>query len=284
MCFHQAVQKVLSSFFNKKFSHHAFTVGVNFCEEENLNMKNKQKILFQFILIFSIFISINTCFSQSNKLLTDEFKFKEINNIDDLKSLSALDSNKKMIDIGEKIKGVVLDLRYATTNNFMHRKMYPENTCFSFLRLPVLSALAQVQNSLKKKGLGIKIFDAYRPFEVTKQFWELVHDEKYVANPAKGSGHNRGTSVDLTLIILPTKVELNMGTNFDNFSDSAHHSFYNFGEKILNNRKLLKETMEHFGFTALETEWWHYSWNDAEKFEVLNISFQELKKINNTIL
>ena len=106
----------------------------------------------------------------------------------------------------------------------------------------------------------------------------MVHDDRYVANPAKVSGHNRGITVDLTIIDLKTKQELDMGTGFDNFTDSAHQSFTALSETILANRTLLKETMIRFGFKPLETEWWHYSWPNPERFEILNLSFEKLKK------
>jgi zinc D-Ala-D-Ala dipeptidase len=187
------------------------------------------------------------------------------------------DSNQRMIDIQKSIPGIVLDLRYASTDNFMHRIMYPEQPTYTFLRLPAAKALANVQKELNEKGLGLKIFDAYRPYSVTEKFWELVHDDRYVADPKKGSGHNRGIAVDLTIIDLKTKQELKMPTGFDNFTDSAHHDFNNLPDNILNNRKLLKETMEKYGFTAFPTEWWHYSLPDPEKYEVLNLSFQQLE-------
>jgi len=127
-------------------------------------------------------------------------------------------------------------------------------------------------------GYGLKIYDAYRPYSVTKKFWDLVHDERYVANPAKGSGHNRGIAADLTIIDLKTKKELKMPTGFDNFTDSAHHDFVNLPGDILKNRKLLKETMEKYGFLEFATEWWHYSLPEPEKYDVLDLSFGELKK------
>lgn len=127
-------------------------------------------------------------------------------------------------------------------------------------------------------GLGLKIFDAYRPYAVTEKFWELVHDERYVANPANGSGHNRGTSLDLTIIYLENGQELNMGTGFDNFTDTAHHSFTNLPESILQNRMLLKSLMEQNGFKALETEWWHYSLPNSKQYELLNLSFKKLSR------
>ncbi|MCB0742038.1 MAG: M15 family metallopeptidase, partial [Chitinophagaceae bacterium] len=173
----------------------------------------------------------------------------------------------------------VYDLRYATLNNFMQRRMYPKKTAITFLRKPAALALQQVQKSLLKKGLGLKIFDAYRPYAVTVKFWELVHDERYVANPKNGSGHNRGVAVDLTIIDKKTNKELNMGTGFDNFTDSAHQAFNQLPEAILQNRKLLKTTMEQYGFKAYENEWWHYSWSDSIHYEILDLPFKKLKKI-----
>jgi len=188
------------------------------------------------------------------------------------------DSVKRMIELKSFIPGIVYDLRYATVKNFMHRLMYPENTTVTFLRLPAAVALQKVQKELIENGLGLKIFDAYRPYSVTVRFWELVHDERYVANPSKGSGHNRGIAVDLTIINLKTREELDMGTGFDNFTDTAHQSFTDLPEEILQNRGLLRSTMEKYGFKALETEWWHFSLINGSKFEILDIDFKKLKK------
>ena len=173
---------------------------------------------------------------------------------------------------------LIYDLRYASTNNFMQRIMYPDHNGKTFLRKPVADALTKVQEELNRMGLGLKIFDAYRPFAVTVKFWELVKDERYVANPAKGSGHNRGVAVDLTIIDLKTLAELNMGTGFDNFTDTAHHTFTALPEEVLHNRLLLKSIMEKYGFVALESEWWHYYLANGNRFELLDISFEKLKK------
>src|SRR3954471_14476513 len=178
------------------------------------------------------------------------------------------DSNKTMISLKSFIPSVGIELRYATKNNFVHRRMYCGKTKDTYLRLPVAKALLHVQQELNTKGRGIKLFDAYRPYSVTEKFWELVHDERYVADPKKGSDHNRGIAVDLTIIDLKTRKELDMGTGFDNFTDSAHHDFTALPSIVLANRKLLKETMKKYGFKLLETEWWHYSWPDSEKYEV----------------
>ncbi|MBC7875267.1 MAG: M15 family metallopeptidase [Ferruginibacter sp.] len=188
------------------------------------------------------------------------------------------DSSKKMVELKSLVPGIVYDLRYATVNNFMRRLMYPAGTTSAFLRLPAVKSLQKVQQELNSKGLGLKIYDAYRPYSVTVKFWELVKDERYVANPSKGSGHNRGIAVDLTIINLSTGKELNMGTGFDNFTDSAHHSFSGLPEESLQNRVLLKSTMDKNGFKAYSEEWWHYSLPDAGKFEILDIDFKKLKK------
>ncbi|MBK5271832.1 MAG: M15 family metallopeptidase, partial [Bacteroidia bacterium] len=148
----------------------------------------------------------------------------------------------------------------------------------TFLRQPVVAALQKVQQELNEKGLGLKIFDAYRPYSVTRKFWELVHDERFVANPSKGSGHNRGIAVDLTIINLKTGEELNMGTGFDNFTDTAHQEFTDLPEEILQNRRLLITNMEKYGFYPLITEWWHFFLKDGEKYEVLDIDFKKLKQ------
>ena len=188
------------------------------------------------------------------------------------------DSSKKMIELKSLIPNLRYDLRYATANNFMHRRMYTPPTRHTFLRSPAAQALAAVQQDLNGRGYGLKIFDAYRPYSVTVSFWELVKDERYVANPSKGSGHNRGLAVDLTVIDLKTGKELDMGTGFDNFTDTAHQNFTNLPEAVLQNRQLLKTTMQKHGFTPFETEWWHYYWPNDKDYAVLDIPFALLRK------
>ena len=184
---------------------------------------------------------------------------------------------KQMIDVKSQIPSIALDLRYASTNNFMHEQLYPLiNT--TFLRKSVADSLEVAQKQFIEMGFGLKIFDAYRPYSVTIKMWEPVQDDRYAADPKKGSGHNRGIAVDLTVINLTTKQELDMGTNFDNFSDTAHHAFTNLPEDVLQNRLLLKNIMEQHGFKALDTEWWHYSFANAKDFELLDISFKDLNK------
>ena len=223
-------------------------------------------------IIYAVFIIANI------QLCTIAFgQVKPVKKLKIFEQLVQADSMQGMIEIKTLVPGIVYDLRYATNNNFTHKKLY-ENGKQTFLRLPVASALQKVQYDLTQRGYGLKIFDAYRPYAVTKKMWDLIHDERYVANPLKGSGHNRGLAVDLTIINLKDGSELNMGTGFDNFTDTAHQTFKNLPEDVLANRKFLKEIMEKYGFKALETEWWHYSWPNDRNYEVLDIDFKKLMK------
>ena len=187
------------------------------------------------------------------------------------------DSNKQMVNLIKVIPGLVLDLKYATKNNFMHQKLYPPVRT-TFLRKPAADSLKKVVEELKKQHLAIKIFDAYRPYSITEKMWEKVKDDRYAADPSKGSGHNRGAAVDLTLIDLNTKKELPMGTGFDNFSDTAHIDFTDLPKNVLNNRNILRKIMEKYGFIQLTTEWWHYYLPNSSSYELLDLSFSDLKK------
>ena len=225
------------------------------------------------ILFFSTFFLLHTAAQQieyTRLPITDKWE--------DYKQQVKDDSTKRMVELKTMIPGIQYELRYATINNFMNRLMYPAGTNTTFLRVPAVKALQKVQRELNEKGYGLKIFDAYRPYAVTVKFWELVKDERYVANPSKGSGHNRGIAVDLTIVNLQSGKPLEMGTGFDNFSDSAHHTFTHLSEEILQNRQLLKTTMAKYGFNAYNDEWWHYSFADGAKFEILDIDFKKMNK------
>ncbi|MCW3090793.1 MAG: peptidase [Ferruginibacter sp.] len=187
------------------------------------------------------------------------------------------DPAKEMVDIKTMVPKITFDLRYSQNNNFTKVKLYPTLKT-SFLRRPVAISVAAVQNELRQQGLGLKIFDAYRPYSVTEKMWLIVKDDRYAADPKNGSGHNRGIAVDLTIINMKTKMELNMGTDFDNFSDTAHHIFSSLPAEVLQNRLLLRRLMEKNGFKPLETEWWHYSYADGTAFELMDISFETLEK------
>jgi len=182
--------------------------------------------------------------------------------------------DKKLVEIKKYIPGIALDIRYATTNNFAHHQMYPQARAFA--RLPVVLALKQVEAALKLQGLGLKIFDAYRPYAVTVKFYELIKDTDFVADPAKGSKHNRGCAIDLTIIELKTGKELDMPTSFDSFSKKAASNYIDLPKQEIADRALLKNVMQAHGFTELPTEWWHFDYNGWKNYELLDVPFSAL--------
>ena len=182
--------------------------------------------------------------------------------------------DKQLVEIKQYIPQIVLDIRYATTNNFMHRRMYQQPKAYA--RLPVVKALQQVEADLRTRGLGLKIYDAYRPYSVTVKFYEMASDTNFVANPRKGSKHNRGCAIDLSLIDLKTGKELDMPTGFDSFSKKAAANYPAITKLQLANRELLKNTMQAHGFKVLKTEWWHYDFDGWPQYELLDIPFSAL--------
>lgn len=167
---------------------------------------------------------------------------------------------------------IATDVRYATENNFMREILYPSSKVF--LRKIVAERLKEINTYLKKNhNLRLKIYDGYRPLSVQKKMWKRLPDDRYVANPSKGSRHNRGAAVDLTLID-ENGNELDMGTGYDDFSNKAHWSYKKFPPEVLKNRNLLKEVMTKFGFETITSEWWHYDFKGWSKFSILD---QEIK-------
>lgn len=165
----------------------------------------------------------------------------------------------------------VYDMRYATENNFLHKKVYSCADCV--IREEVADALIKANNEFKKQGCVIKFYDCYRPLAVQRIMWEVYPDARYVANPATGSIHNRGGAVDITLVN-SNGIELDMGTGFDHFGEEAHHAYIKLDSAVLSNRKLLKQGMESFGFSAIKTEWWHYNFGDSKKYSVSNFQVE----------
>lgn len=167
--------------------------------------------------------------------------------------------------------GFAYDLRYATKNNFLKEKVYECAECYT--RLKTVKALLAANEDFKKEGVKIKFYDCYRPNSVQYKMWKIVPNPQYVANPKKGSIHNKGGAVDITLVTLKGK-ELNMGTDFDFFGKRAYHDNTDLPQEILDNRKLLKETMGKHGFWSTRTEWWHYNLQGAHKDPVANFNWE----------
>ena len=176
--------------------------------------------------------------------------------------------NSGFIEVKKLDPSIRIDIRYATDSNFTHQKLYPVAKCY--LRLEAAESLRAVQRDLKKIGLGLKVLDGYRPLSVQEKMWKILPDTNYVANPAVGSRHNRGTAVDVTLVD-SLGHELQMPTGFDNFTDMAHRDYMNLPENVIKNRELLDQLMERHGFVGLSTEWWHFDLKDWKKYPVENL-------------
>ena len=155
--------------------------------------------------------------------------------------------------------GITIDIKYATKDNFTKKVIYPCGRCY--LRPEVADKIVKAHEWLQKKhGLGLKMFDCYRPRPAQQRLWDVVPDPDYVTPPAKGSMHNRGLAVDLTLVDAKGK-ELDMGTPYDFFGKEAHTDNTSLPAEVLKNRNLLKQALTAQGFSGIRTEWWHFSLN-----------------------
>ncbi len=178
-----------------------------------------------------------------------------------------------MIDIQQVNPRIHIDVRYATADNFMKEALYPEARCL--LRREVAAKLSRVQERLEAQGLGLKLFDGYRPLSVQKKMWARFPIDGFIANPAKGSNHNRGAAVDLTLVDSSGQ-ELPMPSAYDEFSERSHRDYAGGTPEETKNRKILRDTMEEEGFTGLTTEWWHFDAQDAKSFPLLDLPFSSV--------
>ena len=184
---------------------------------------------------------------------------------------------KELVELKNVIPGIVLDIRYATENNFTGAKVY--NLARAYARKPVAEALKKAQADFNQLGYGIKIYDGYRPYSATVKFYEIMKgDTTYVANPYKGSRHNRGCALDMTLIDLKTKQELKMPSGYDAPVKESWPSTPVNDPVVRKNRDTLISVMEKNGFKVYVTEWWHFDFIGWEKFEVMNIDFEEFEK------
>ncbi|MCA1624465.1 MAG: M15 family metallopeptidase [Acidobacteria bacterium] len=190
------------------------------------------------------------------------------------------EANKREADLVELIsldKTIKLDIRYARTDNFIGKAVYAEAR--AFLQKPAAKALLRVHKKLKKYGLGLVIFDGYRPWLVTKLFWEVTPEDKrkFVANPKTGSKHNRGCAVDLSMFDLKTGKLVEMPTDYDDFTDKASPNYEGATETQKKNRDLLRKMMEAEGFTVNQNEWWHFDYKDWKDYAIYDIAFSEIR-------
>ena len=188
--------------------------------------------------------------------------------------LTAQSANNELVRVKELIPGIVLDVRYSTTDNFTSQKLYTADECL--VALGAVQRLIVIQDSLRELGLGLKIFDGYRPRAVQYLMWEIFPDPRYVADPANGSVHNRGGAVDVSLVDLATGMEVPMPTEFDYFGQEAGHGWtIGLTAEQIQNRELLKRIMEEVGgFSSYSAEWWHYTWGPSGSYPLLDFQMK----------
>ena len=221
---------------------------------------DRQKILGRFTIAAIYFILVTCSFAQTGPPISENKREA------DLIELTKLD------------KSIRLDIRYATDNNFVGRAVYPEAR--AFLQRSAAEAVVRVQKLLKKEGLGLVIYDGYRPWAITKLFWEVVpvDQRQFVADPTKGSRHNRGCAVDLSIVDLKTGKPIPMPSGYDEFNERASPDYKGGADEERANRDKLRRLMEAEGFTVNSSEWWHFDYNGWQQYAIYDIAFSEVGK------
>ena len=230
--------------------------------------------------------SIGIYFGSNNS--DDTFYIIPIKEISELREISknsnppildSLDSHKKLVDLKKLDDEFQLDIRYASTNNFMRSKFYKNER--AFFNMSAADRLIEAKNELKKLGYGIIIYDAYRPWFVTKMFWEGTPEnlKHFVANPENGSSHNKGCAIDIGLYDIETGESIVMISGYDEFTERAYPNYMGGSKKQRDIRDTLIQVMERNDFTVYEYEWWHFNYNGCDS-GIMNYSFEELDSIS----
>jgi len=172
---------------------------------------------------------------------------------------------------------IKLDIRYAGTNNFLGKPVYKEAR--AFLQRPAADSLLKAHRELKQQGYGLLIHDGYRPWTITKLFWDMTSgtQREFVADPATGSKHNRGCAVDLTMYDLKTGRAVEMPSGYDEMTPRAYPDYTGGTAEARARRDLLRKAMESHDFTVEPNEWWHFNYKDWKEYPLLDIAFSEIK-------
>lgn len=213
---------------------------------------------FKSLFLFCALIAAVSCKSQTGISNTVSAKETVVN-------------DTTFVNIKDYSPDFLYDMKYATADNFLKAKVYDCAECF--LRLKTVKAIVKANAVFMEKGYKIKFFDCYRPLDIQKKMWQIVSNPSYVADPAKGSIHNRGGAVDITLVDRNGK-ELDMGTTFDHFGIEAGHNYAQLSKKVKKNRALLKKVMTQNGFNSFDSEWWHYNLKSALTDKVSNTKWK----------
>jgi D-alanyl-D-alanine dipeptidase len=224
-------------------------------------------------LVFALLLPLLACACSIN-IPPNEYGLRVVPDRATYERLASRNAEKRLVEVTTLDPTIRLDVRYATANNILHRPLYP--VVRVFLRAPAARAIADVERELAPMGLGLRIYDGYRPYRVTKQLWEPLKNPDYVADPAKGSRHNRGAAVDLTLVDLRTGEEIAMPTGYDEMTPRAAQSFADLPPDVIANRAKLRDVMTRHGFDPLPSEWWHFDYRGWERFELMDVPLESL--------
>lgn len=232
------------------------------------------KYLFAVLAFVLIACSKDDGVTNELNIAPNQYGLKVISRYEDYTATIKADSNNRLMNLETIIPGVQLDIRYATANNFTGQKVY--DSAMAFLRLAPAKALQQVQNELKAQNLGLRVYDAYRPYTITIKFYEIYKDTNFVAAPWLGSRHNRGCAVDVSLIDLSTQQEIPMPTEYDDFTAKAKPDYADLPDSVKANRKLLIDIMAKYNFEVHHSEWWHFDYTGWDKYYLMDIPFRQL--------
>jgi len=256
-------------------------------------MKNKSEVFFQFVERLRIKWLVNFGLHCSNQTHMYFLNFKVLQQISFLfapicivvlTGCAAKPPHEtgvfKQADLVELVKldtSIHLDIRYATNNNLAGKPVY--TAARAFLQRPAAAALVNANKQLHKLGYGLLIFDGYRPWSVTKMFWDITPDKnkKFVADPKKGSKHNRGCAVDLSMYEIATGKEVEMTGVYDEMSERSYPNYAGGTIEQRKMREMLRSTMETNGFTVYDYEWWHFDYKDWKAYRIGNIQFAKIK-------
>ncbi|GAB2767512.1 D-alanyl-D-alanine dipeptidase [Hymenobacter luteus] len=208
-------------------------------------------------------------------MAANEFGLPLVSSPEHYQQRIAQSQEQELVDLRELIPDLVLDIRYATSRNLLGVALYP--TAGAYLRRPVAEALARVQTVLAQRGLGLCVYDAYRPYSVSVRLYEQLQDENVAAPPWRGSRHNRGCSVDVGLVEQATGRHVPLPTDFDELTPAAHIRFENLPNHILLNRTVLLAAMQAQGFVNYPNEWWHFDHYRWAEFDLLDLPFAALR-------
>ncbi len=237
-----------------------------------------KKIIISTVLLLSVVYSCKENTSKKDAIEQPKLAVEVIDTVSIIKKIQKKTvrsfeglADTTFIRLADFSDGFAYDIRYATDNNFLKAKVYDCAECYT--RVKTAKALLKANKDFKKNEVKIKFYDCYRPNSVQYKMWKIVPNPQYVANPVKGSIHNKGGAVDITLVTLDGE-ELDMGTDFDFFGKRAYHDNFDLPQEILDNRKLLKETMKKHGFWSTRTEWWHYNLAGASKDKIADFKWK----------